>query len=128
MAGAVSRWLGSVQGLEYIATRLLRVQIESRTALDVIARYDSSETLFYCDPPYVHESRGDSNAYAYEMTDDEHCELAEVLHSAKGRVAISGYHGDLMGDLYINWNVHEGETKKALSVKSNRTEVLWTNY
>jgi DNA adenine methylase len=28
MAGAVSRWLGSVEGLEFIASRLLRVQIE----------------------------------------------------------------------------------------------------
>lgn len=32
MAGAVSRWLGSVQGLEFIATRLLRVQIENDDA------------------------------------------------------------------------------------------------
>ena len=33
MAGAVSRWLGSVEGLEWIASRLLRVQIEHDNAL-----------------------------------------------------------------------------------------------
>ena len=46
-----------------------RVQIENAPALEVIARYDSLETLFYCDPPYVHETRGDTKAYAHEMTD-----------------------------------------------------------
>lgn len=72
MAGAVSRWLGSVEGLEWIASRLLRVQIEHDTAINVIQRYDSAETLFYCDPPYPHSSRGDSKAYQYELTDAEH--------------------------------------------------------
>jgi len=70
MAGAVSRWLGSVEDLPEIVQRLLRVQIESDRAIDIIQRYDSPETLFYCDPPYPHASRGDSKAYAYEMTDD----------------------------------------------------------
>ncbi len=70
MAGAVSRWLGSVEGLAEIAQRLLRVQIEHAPAIEVIQRYDSEETLFYLDPPYPHDSRGDSKAYAYEMTDN----------------------------------------------------------
>lgn len=43
MAGAVSRWLGSVEGLEGIAPRLLRVQIEHDEAINVIKRYDSPE-------------------------------------------------------------------------------------
>lgn len=128
MAGAVSRWLGSVQGLEFIASRLLRVQIENDDALAVIKRYDSYKTLFYCDPPYPHEARGDTNAYEYEMTDKEHIKLSELLHSIKGKVAISGYHCNLMDSLYRDWNVHTAKTKKAQSVKKDRTEVLWTNY
>jgi DNA adenine methylase len=127
MAGAVSRWLGSVDGLAEIAQRLLRVQIENAPAIEVIDRYDSEETLFYCDPPYVHESRGDSNAYAFEMTNEEHRELAEKLHSVDGMVALSGYHCDLMNELYGDWNTLE-YTKNAHSVKQDRTEVLWTNY
>ena len=79
MAGAVSRWLGSVERLAEIAQRLLRVQIENAPATEVIRRYDSLEALFYCDPPYVHASRSDTNAYAYEMSDDEHRELARAL-------------------------------------------------
>jgi len=128
MAGAVSRWLGSVEGLEYIASRLLRVQIENDDALAVIKRYDSSDTLFYCDPPYPHESRGDKNAYKFEMKDFEHIHLANLLRNVKGKVAISGYRCELYDELYKDWNIHIAPTKKALSIKSERTEILWTNY
>jgi len=128
MAGAVSRWLGSVEGLEYIATRLLRVQIEHDDAINVIKRFDSSDTLFYCDPPYPHESRGDKNAYRYEMSNEDHIRLANVLHNVKGKVAISGYKCKLMDELYKDWYIHISKTKKALSIKSYRTEILWTNY
>jgi len=128
MAGAVSRWLGSVEGLSEIVQRLLRVQIEHDNALEVIKRYDSEETLFYCDPPYPHDSRGDSKAYAYEMTDAQHRELAKVIHSIKGKVALSSYHCGLMEQLYGNWNYVEGPTKYCHSIKAPRQEVLWVNY
>lgn len=63
MAGAVSRWLGSVEGLPEIVQRLQRIQIENAPALEVVERYDTPETLFYLDPPYVHDARGDASAY-----------------------------------------------------------------
>lgn len=128
MAGAVSRWLGSVEDLPEIAQRLLRVQIEHAPALEVIERYDSPETLFYCDPPYVHGTRGDVNAYAHEMTDEDHRDLAAVLHSVRGKVALSGYDGDLMADLYHDWDRVVAPGKMCHSVKQERTEVLWVNY
>jgi len=128
MAGAVSRWLGSVEGLSEIVQRLLRVQIEQGRAIEVIGRYDSPDTLFYCDPPYPHDTRGDRHAYAYEMTDDDHRELAAVLNQVQGKVAISGYHCDLFAHLYQDWNRIEAPSKQCLSVKQPRTEVLWTNY
>ena len=128
MAGAVSRWLGSVEDLSEIAQRLLRVQIESGPAIEVIERYDSKDTLFYCDPPYPHASRGDKNAYAYEMTNDEHRKLARVLHNVKGKVALSSYHCDLMDELYSDWQHIEAPEKMCHSVKQARKEVLWVNY
>lgn len=128
MAGAVSRWLGSVEDLGEIAQRLLRVQIEHAPALEVIRRYDSAETLFYCDPPYPHASRGDKNAYAYEMTDNQHRELAEVLRSVKGKVALSSYQSELMSELYQGWLCVEAPEKLCHSVKTPRQEVLWANY
>ena len=58
MSGVVSRWLGGIDGLPEIGERLARVQVENRPALDVIRLYDYEDTLFYCDPPYLHATRG----------------------------------------------------------------------
>lgn len=83
MSGVVSRWLGGVGALEEIAVRLLRVQIENRPAIEVIRLYDSTETLFYCDPPYLHDTRGDTKAYGFEMDLKAHLELATTLQAIR---------------------------------------------
>ena len=129
MSGVVSRWLGAVEQLPEIALRLMRVQIENRPAVDCIRLYDSADTLHYCDPPYVHETRGDSKAYAYEMTNEQHAELADALSAAKGKVALSNYDCPLMDKLYPpkRWRkLHFERTNH--STKDIRTETLWMNY
>lgn len=128
MAGAVSRWLGSVEGLPEIVQRLQRVQIENVPAAEFILRYDSPQTLFYCDPPYPHESRGDSKAYGYEMTDKEHEALSELLHSVRGAVALSSYRCSLMDRLYREWRRVDANTRLCHSTKGERTESVWLNY
>lgn len=128
MSGVVSRWLGGVDGLGPIAERLARTQIENRPALDVIRLYDDAGTLFYCDPPYVHETRGDSKAYGFEMVNDEHIQLAVALNKIKGKAAISGYRGDLMDTLYKGWRRYDALPKNAHSIKKIRQECLWMNY
>lgn len=128
MAGVVSRWLGSVRDLPEIANRLLRVQIENRPAPELIKLYDDKQTLFYCDPPYPHSSRGDSKAYVYEMSDDDHRNLASALHDCKGKVAMSGYSCPLMDKLYSTWRRIDAKPKKCHSIKKTRREALWLNY
>ena len=128
MAGVVSRWLGSVEDLPEIALRLLRVQIENRPAIEVIQLYDGSNTLFYCDPPYIHSTRGDSKSYAFEMSETAHAQLAEALRRCKGKVAISGYRCDLMDDLYKGWTCVQAPVKNCHSVKEPRQEALWMNF
>ena len=128
MAGAVSRWWNSVEGLTEVIERLRRVQIENRQAVDVIQLYDDGDTLFYCDPPYPHESRKDSKAYRYEMADDEHVRLAELLNGIAGKAAVSGYRCRLMDRLYAGWRRVDAPTKNCHSSKKPRTEALWINY
>ena len=128
MAGAVSRWLGSVENLPAIAARLLRVQIENRPALEVLRRYDSPGTLFYCDPPYPHAARGDPKAYGYEMDDAAHHDLAAALHAIAGKAAISGYRCDLLDALFHDWRRADAPAKICHSVKKPRREALWKNY
>ncbi len=130
MSGVISRWFGGIEALAAIADRLLRVQIENRPATDVIRLYASPKTLFYCDPPYVHGTRGDSSAYGHEMSDEEHRELARALNSVHGMVAISNYQCDLMDELYPSpkWHKVIGPKRTIHSTKGTRSEVLWTNY
>ncbi len=130
MSGVISRWLGGVEDLTLIAQRLLRVQIENRPAISVIRLYDSPQTLFYCDPPYIHDTRGDSKAYGNEMSDDQHSELADTLNHVEGMVAISNYPCDLMDRLYPapKWRKIVGESRTNHATKGQRVEVLWVNY
>ncbi len=128
MAGAVSRWLGAIENLPPIADRLMRVQIDNAPALEVIQRYDTPDTLFYLDPPYVHDARGDKHAYYGEMTDFDHIELASLLRQIKGRAAISGYRSDLYDSLYTEWHRVDAPVKICHSVRQPRQECLWMNY
>ena len=130
MSGVVSRWLGGVGALGDIAQRLMRVQIENRPAVDVIQLYDSSTTLFYCDPPYLHATRGDAKAYGFEMDEGQHREFAEVVNACSGMVAVSGYDHPLMDKLFEpgKWFKTLGARKTIHSTKGTRQEVLWTNY
>ena len=128
MSGAVSRWLGSIERLPEIAQRLQRVQIENAPAIEVIQRYDTADTVFYVDPPYVHSTRGDVSAYSYEMTDEDHVHLAKVLNHARGRVVLSGYRTDLYDRLYKSWRRVDAEERNCHSVRQPRRESAWLNF
>jgi len=128
MAGAVSRWLGSVEGLSAIAQRLLRVQIENAPAIDIIRRYDTPQAVFYVDPPYVHSARGDTQAYCFEMSDADHEELAGVLVNIRGRAVLSGYRTALYDDLYADWRRVDARKRNCHSVRKPRQESAWLNF
>jgi DNA adenine methylase len=69
--------------LEEFSTRLRRVEIDNRTAFDVIDTYDSSKTVFYADPPYM-----GSESY-YDSEDFNHRKLAQTAKEIDGKVIIS---------------------------------------
>jgi len=122
-------WMNFPQAVLEIIERLRGVVIENDDALNVIQRYDTPETLFYIDPPYVLQTRGDrwsSNAYNHEMNDDDHRRLADILKQCKGNVIISGYACDLYDDeLFKDWTRAEKET--FADGARRRVEVLWMN-
>lgn len=128
MAGAVSRWMNRILALWAVAERLRRVQIENDDAFNVIKKYDTKDTLFYLDPPYPHEVRGDPRAYGFEMSEADHKRLAELLHSIKGKVALSGYRGPLLESLYGDWIRVDAPPRTIHSVKEPRQESLYINY
>lgn len=139
MSNAVAGWWKDIEDLPAVADRLRRVQIECDDALEVIERYDHEDTLIYADPPYPMSTRGDAGcgttkatAYGYEMEDDEHRELAEVLRQAEGKVAVSTYRNDLYDDELEDWHVttagQAGISTKHGAEHDEREEALYTNY
>ncbi len=113
--------------------RLAGVVVEQRDALEVIARMDSPNSLIYADPPYCHSTRSSimdrgtkTHGYRHEMTDEDHRRLAEVLHSAKGMVVLSGYASDLYDkELFADWT--RAERRHVADGGKFRTEVVWIN-
>ena len=73
-----------------------------------------------------------NKGYNHEMTDEQHIELFEVLRNVSGKVAISGYNGELYTELYKDWNFFQKETRSCASIiktgDKTRIECLWTNY
>ena len=73
--------------------------------------------------------RGSANSphgYRHEMTDDDHCALAERLRECKSMVVISGYATTLYDqELYRDWQ--RFERKAIAEAGATRTEVVWLN-
>jgi DNA adenine methylase len=130
-----SAWLGAVQGLPIVHARLARVAITTRSAIDIIRQQDGENTLFYLDPPYLHETRSKNTTevYRFEMTADDHEKLLETLADIKGKFILSGYRSELydMHAKHKGWNCTRIDVpNNAAGGKAKRrmTECLWTNY
>jgi DNA adenine methylase len=114
-----------IEDLIEASKRLKYVQFESRNAFQLIKEFDSPDTLFYLDPPYLFETRTSTNAYSHEMTDDDHLAFADTLYQTKGPIILSGYPSKLYADLFEakGWKKVEKEAPTNAGVK--RTECLW---
>jgi DNA adenine methylase len=106
-----------------IAKRLKKVQIECDTAENVMRRYDTPETLFLIDPPYLHETRKEKRFYNHEMTKEQHESLCELLVSLEGKVIVCGYISEMYDSHFSDWN------RVPYRGRSNgggiREEILW---
>jgi DNA adenine methylase len=90
MASVVRGWLAVIGRLSRLHERLRTVQIEQADWREILDRYDSPETLFYADPPYLFETRI-GGRYPHEMTRSDHDELIQRILMVKGMVVLSGY-------------------------------------
>lgn len=116
-----------IDRLAHIAARLLSVQIEEGDARDVIARYDTPETLHFVDPPYLPEVRNKSNAqrgYRCEMAVEEHIALAGLLTRIRGMAVVCGYPSALYDSLYQGWECVQTRSQTLRGGKL-ATECLW---
>lgn len=134
-----SRWKRRIALLEAWRNRLLMAQIDSRPALQVIEYWDSPDTVFYLDPPYVNDTRISLDVYSHEMCDNDHTRLVELLLRVKGRVVLSGYATSLYSPLEgAGWLRFDKEVACSTSARTRnskdrieglgrRVESLWVN-
>jgi len=114
--------------LPEINKRLLNVQVENQDFRIILKVYDTPETFFYLDPPYVTNTKK-TKFYKHEMSDQDHSDLVKILKNIRGKVLLSGYPNEIYDKL--NWDTKEFNVP--LSVASDRTgkhriEKMWYNY
>jgi DNA adenine methylase len=130
----VQRWLNAIDRLAAVCQRLSTVQVEQAAWARVLDRYDTPDTLFYCDPPYVPDTRVSKNDYLHEMDEAAHTALVEKLLTIRGKAVLSGYDHALYAPLgRAGWDTRYAVRRsiaanyKTSKGRTTRTEVLWFN-
>lgn len=125
-------WRNYPSALEGIIDRLQGVVIEHRDALEVMKYHDRPSTLHYVDPPYVHSTRSTKvrhtstgRSYRYELSDEQHFQLATFLKESRGMVVLSGYPCPLYEELYRDW--FKVSRHAYADGARGRMECLWLN-
>lgn len=117
-------WSMLPEQLQEATEKLKFAIIENDEAINIIKKYDNEDVFIYCDPPYVLSTRKE-HLYNYDMTDEQHMELLEVLKNHKGKILLSGYDNDLYNTVLKGWHK---ETIVTNSERGRRVECLWMNY
>lgn len=126
----VGSYRSACELIKPIAERLKNVMIEKQDFRTIISKYDTDDTLFYVDPPYV----GREKQYAGGFTEQDHRDLAQLLGGIKGNAIVSYYPDPLVTELYADWNTMKIPSKvyskkvQPGESKPDATEMLLFNY
>lgn len=126
-------WAQYPSNLAALGLRLTGVLLENRPAIDVLLAHDTPDTLFYVDPPYVHDTRcrvsmGTDRGYRHEMTNDDHLALLDALQTVQGMVVLSGYPHPLYDSALEGWERREKSARiSGGRGTAMRTECVWLN-
>lgn len=122
---SAATWATYLQMLPAILDRLNGVFIECEDALRCIKRWDSPDTLFYCDPPYPGTDQGHYSGYAL----DDWRALCNALDACQGSYILSGYAQDVApttAAVRKEIAAHmSARNNKNTSGGRSRTEILW---
>ena len=126
-----SGWLSAVVGLPAVHARLSRVAVLCRPAAGGDSPTGWPQTLFYLDPPYLHETRTAKTVYTHEMSENDHRELLGLVRMVRGKVLLSGYPSAMYDTALADWNRHTFDCANHAAngeLKRRQTEVIWTNF
>ena len=133
------KWTNSIDGLLKVVNRFRKVQVEHYDFRKIFKIYDTPETLFYVDPWYVQSvTRGNNCPTKYELTNEDHNELIDILLQIEGMAIVSGYNHSIYNKL--NWERKDYSTvchatartkvsglkgEGKVSKQQKRTESIW---
>ena len=108
-----------------IHLRLAHVRIENLSWNDLITRYDTPDTFFYCDPPYYN-----CPDYKHNFETQDFLDLAAVLKQIQGKFMLSiNDHPDIR-EIFYGFNRREVSLLYTISqtgpVEAN--ELIYSNY
>jgi len=128
-------WISSVDSLYEKAKRIRTVSIENRDFRRIFEIYDSEQTVFYVDPPYVMDTRTEKKGYSFEMRDRDHRILVDLLLRMTGEAIVSGYDHPIYDRLsrakgWVKLKYHHiskasAKKRKGAVRQARRIEILW---
>lgn len=131
------KWARLKERLQPVHDRFMQVQVDSQDGLACMTYWDAPDVTFYVDPPYVLDTRkGSGKQYEYEMENEDHAKLVEVLCQLQGSVVLSGYDHPIYEPLVeVGWEIHRYRARASTKVasaaagegKPARIEVVWRN-
>ena len=111
---------------EELAIRLQNVLLESCDALRIIRSRDTTETLFYCDPPYIGADQGHYDGYS----EADYQAMLNELAGIQGKFLLSSYRSAPLKKAVSQhgWHSIEIDMPKRTAKGKVKTEVLTANY
>lgn len=112
------------------ARRLEQVQLENKDAIYIIRSRDSSDSFFYCDPPYYNSDMGHYKNYSKR----DFFQLLKTLAGIEGKFLLSSYPSQMLTAFTnrYHWQTQSFEQTVTINIKSGKgkpkTEVLTANY
>lgn len=104
-----------------------RFHFQHGNAIEFLAGYPwAGGELVYCDPPYMHETRGRKDLYRHEMTNAQHQQLLAAIRQLPCLVMISGYWTALYMDRLAGW--HSWSFQAVNRAGQRTTEWIWQNF
>jgi len=113
--------------LEGATERLRNVIIECLDFADCIKRYDTPNSVFYCDPPYYA-----SDNPGISFTEEQHKQLADTLTSVKGKWILTYDDHPKVRELYDKYSLQYVDVPrtadKSLGVHTRLQHLIITNF
>jgi DNA adenine methylase len=122
-------YFNKLKKLSDIHKRLQNVTIEQLDFEKCIQKYDTPNTLFFIDPPYL----GTEYYYTTDFTIDDHKRLLQLLKNIKGKFVLTTYYNELYEHELKDFYCVTIETKIFTSIKQseqrrNGLEYVYMNF